>query len=98
MKNTLLNYKDFKNYLKYEYEAKDIKEFFLSKLNFYKHKIHFMRKTAPYKTDFYILAREFKNTYNNKWEENKITNFSGHAGIIANNILENIFKKGLNLE
>ncbi|WP_373584865.1 plasmid maintenance protein [Borreliella afzelii] len=98
LKNTLLNYKDFKNYLKYDYEVKDIKEFFLSKLNRYKHKIHFMRKTAPYKTDFYTLAGEFKDTYTTKWKVNKITSFSGHAGIIANNILANILTKGLKFE
>lgn len=98
LKNTLLNYKDFKNYLKYDYEVKDIKEFFLSKLNLYKHKIHFMRKTAPYKTDFYIIAGEFKDTYVTKWKENKINNFSGHASIIANNILTNILTKGLKFE
>lgn len=98
LKNTLLNYKDFKNYLKYDYEVKDIKEFFLSKLNLYKHKIHFMRKTAPYKTDFYTLAGEFKDTYTAKWKVNKITSFSGHAGIIANNILDDILIKGLKFE
>ncbi|WP_420025387.1 plasmid maintenance protein (plasmid) [Borreliella yangtzensis] len=98
LKNTLLNYKDFKNYLKYDYAIEDIKEFFLSKLNLYKNKIHFMRKTAPYKTDFYILAGEFKDDYITKWEKNKTTIFSGHAGVIANNILANILKKGLKFE
>ncbi|WP_418905458.1 plasmid maintenance protein (plasmid) [Borreliella turdi] len=98
LKNTLLNYKDFKNYLKYDYEIKDIKEFFLSKLNLYKHKIHFMRKIAPYKTDFYTLAGEFKDTYTTKWKVNKITSFSGHARIIANNILVNTLTKGLKFE
>ncbi|WNZ74064.1 plasmid maintenance protein [Borreliella garinii] len=98
LKNTLLNYKDFKNYLKYDYETKDIKEFFLSKLSFYKHKIHFMRKIAPYKTDFYTLAGEFKDTYTTKWKVNKITSFSGHAKIIANNILVNTLTKGLKFE
>ncbi|WP_330529097.1 plasmid maintenance protein [Borreliella valaisiana] len=98
LKNTMLNYKDFKNYLKYDYEVKDIKEFFLSKLNFYKHKIHFMRKAAPYKTDFYTLAGEFKDIYTTKWKANKINSFSGHAGIIANNILANILTKGLKFE
>ncbi|KEO61969.1 plasmid maintenance protein [Borreliella garinii] len=98
LKNTLLNYKDFKNYLKYDYEVKDIKEFFLSKLNLYKHKIHFMRKTAPYKTDFYTLAGEFKDTYATKWKVNKITSFSGHAGIIASNILADILTRGLKFE
>ncbi|WP_418457440.1 plasmid maintenance protein [Borreliella andersonii] len=98
LKNTLLNYKDFKNHLKQDYEAKDIKEFFLLKLNIYKHKIHFMRKTAPYKTDFYNIAREFKDKYTTKWKTNKITRFSGHAGIIANDILTNILKKGLKFE
>ncbi|WP_210362440.1 plasmid maintenance protein [Borreliella garinii] len=98
LKNTLLNYKDFKNYLKYDYEVKDIKEFFLSKLNLYKHKIHFMRKTAPYKTDFYTLAGEFKDTYTTKWKANKITSFSGHAGIIASNILADILTKELKFE
>ncbi|WP_210371426.1 plasmid maintenance protein [Borreliella garinii] len=98
LKNTLLNYKDFKNYLKYDYEVKDIKEFFLSKLNLYKHKIHFMRKTAPYKTDFYTLAGEFKDTYTTKWKTNKITSFSGHAGIIASNILADILTKELKFE
>ncbi|WP_215535779.1 plasmid maintenance protein [Borreliella bavariensis] len=93
LKNTLLNYKDFKNYLKYDYAVEDIKEFFLSKLNLYKHKIHFMRKAAPYKTDFYILAGEFKDDYTTKWRKNKTTSFSGPAGIIANNILANILKK-----
>ncbi len=93
LKNTLLNYKDFKNYLKYDYAVEDIKEFFLSKLNLYKDKIHFMRKAAPYKTDFYILAGEFKDDYTTKWRKNKTTSFSGHAGIIANNILANILKK-----
>ncbi|WP_215538878.1 plasmid maintenance protein [Borreliella bavariensis] len=98
LKNTLLNYKDFKNYLKYDYAVEDIKEFFLSKLNLYKHKIHFMRKTAPYKTDFYVLAGEFKDIYNTKWKKNKTTSFSGHAGIMANNILANILTKGLKFE
>ncbi|WP_210361653.1 plasmid maintenance protein [Borreliella valaisiana] len=98
LKNTILNYKDFKNYLKYDYEVKDIKEFFLSKLKFYKHKIHFMRKNAPYKTDFYNLAGEFKDIYTTKWKANKINSFSGHAGIIANNILANILTKGLKFE
>ncbi|WP_215539820.1 plasmid maintenance protein [Borreliella bavariensis] len=98
LKNTLLNYKDFRNYLKYDYEIKDIKEFFLSKLSLYKHKIHFMRKTAPYKTDFYTLAGEFKDTYTTKWKVNKITSFSGHARIIANNILVNTLTKGLKFE
>ncbi len=56
LKNNVLNYKHFKNYLKYDYEVRDIREFFLSKLSIYKHKIHFMRQNAPYKTDFYILA------------------------------------------
>ncbi|WP_210370931.1 plasmid maintenance protein [Borreliella garinii] len=98
LKNTLLNYKDFKNYLKYDYEIKDIKEFFLSKLSLYKHKIHFMRKIAPYKTDFYTLAGEFKDTYTTKWKVNKITSFSGHARIIANNILVNTLTKGLKFE
>ncbi|AEL19470.1 borrelia PFam57/62 partition protein (plasmid) [Borreliella bissettiae DN127] len=98
LKNALLNYKDFKNYLKYDYVVEDIKEFFLSKLNLYKDKIHFMRKTAPYKTDFYILAGEFKDVYTTKWKKNKKTSFSGHAGIIANNILANILTKGLKFE
>nr|AAU86056.1 hypothetical protein BGP205 [Borreliella bavariensis PBi] len=98
LKNTLLNYKDFKNYLKYDYAVEDIKEFFLSKLNLYKHKIHFMRKTAPYKTDFYVLAGEFKDIYNTKWKKDKTNSFSGHAGIIANNILANILTKGLKFE
>lgn len=98
LKNTLLNYKDFKNYLKYDYEIKDIKEFFLSKLSLYKHKIHFMRKIAPYKTDFYTLAGEFKDTYTTKWKVNKITSFSGHARTIANNILVNTLTKGLKFE
>ncbi|MGF7102028.1 plasmid maintenance protein [Borreliella kurtenbachii] len=98
LKNTLLNYKDFKDYLKYDYEIKDIKDFFLSKLNLYKHKIHFMRKAAPYKTDFYVLAGEFKDNYTTKWKVNKITSFSGHAGTIANNILDNILEKGLKIE
>ncbi|WP_418905563.1 plasmid maintenance protein [Borreliella japonica] len=93
LKNALLNYKDFKNYLKYDYEVKDIKEFFLSKLNVYKNKIHFMRKVAPYKTDFYTLVGEFKDTYHTKWKVNKTTSFSGHAGIIANNILVNILQR-----
>ncbi|WP_418885161.1 plasmid maintenance protein [Borreliella carolinensis] len=98
LKNTLLNYKDFKNYLKYDYNVKDIKEFFLSKLHLYKHKIHFMRKVAPYKTDFYTLAGEFKKIYTTKWKANKITNFSGHAGRIANKILDEILSKGLKFE
>ncbi|AZA28535.1 plasmid maintenance protein [Borreliella garinii] len=98
LKNTLLNYKDFKNYLKYDYEAKDIKEFFLYKLRFYKDKIHFMRKTAPYKTDFYIIAGEFKDSYATKWKVNKTTRFSGNAGIIANDILAEILRKGLKFE
>lgn len=98
LKNTLLNYKDFKNYLKYDYEAKDIKEFFLYKLRFYKNKIHFMRKTAPYKTDFYTLAGEFKDSYATKWKVKKTTHFSGNAGIIANDILAEILKKGLKFE
>ncbi|WP_426432916.1 plasmid maintenance protein [Borreliella burgdorferi] len=98
LKNTLLNYKDFKNYLKYDYEIRDIKEFFLSKLSLYKHKIHFMKKIAPYKTDFYTLAGEFKDTYTTKWKVNKITSFSGHARIIANNILVNTLTKGLKFE
>ncbi|MBB6213524.1 ribosomal protein L11 methylase PrmA [Borreliella californiensis] len=98
LKNALLNYKDFKNYLKYDYMIEDIKEFFLSKLNLYKDKIHFMRKTAPYKTDFYILAGEFKDVYTTKWKKNKTTSFSGHAAIVANNILANILTKGLKFE
>ncbi|MCD2382036.1 plasmid maintenance protein [Borreliella americana] len=98
LKNSLLNYKDFKNYLKYDYDTKDIKEFFLFKLNLYKNKIHFMRKIAPYKTDFYTLAGEFKDTYNTKWKTNKTINFSGHAGILANSILENILTKELKFE
>ncbi len=57
-----------------------------------------MRKTAPYKTDFYALAGEFKDTYTTKWEVNKITSFSGHAGIIANKIFANILTKGLKFE
>ncbi len=57
-----------------------------------------MRKTAPYKTDFYTLAGEFKDTYTTKWKVNKITSFSGHAGIIASNILADILKKGLKFE
>ncbi|MCD2415933.1 plasmid maintenance protein [Borreliella burgdorferi] len=98
LKNALLNYKDFENYLKYNYELKDIKEFFLFKLSLYKHKIHFMRKIAPYKTDFYVLAGEFKDIYTTKWKTNKTTSFSGHAGVIANNILTNILKKGSKFE
>ncbi|AHH05842.1 Hypothetical protein BOM_1299 (plasmid) [Borrelia miyamotoi FR64b] len=31
-------------------------------------------------------------------EKNKTTSFSGHAGIIANNILANILTKGLKFE
>ncbi len=57
-----------------------------------------MRKTAPYKTDFYILAGEFKDTYTTKWNVNKITGFSGHARIIANNILIKTLTKGLKFE
>ncbi|MDO7272892.1 plasmid maintenance protein [Borreliella burgdorferi] len=98
LKNALSNYKDFKNYLKHDYEIKDIKEFFLSKLNLYKHKIRFMRKVVPYKTDFYILARKFKDNYITKWKSNKIASFLGYAGIIANNILSNILTKGLKFE
>ncbi|AHH05841.1 Hypothetical protein BOM_1298 (plasmid) [Borrelia miyamotoi FR64b] len=30
-----------------------------------------MRKTAPYKTDFYIFAGEFKDVYNTKWKKIK---------------------------
>ncbi|MBB6043461.1 plasmid maintenance protein (plasmid) [Borreliella yangtzensis] len=98
LKNTLLNYKDFKNYLKYDYEVKDIKEFFLHKLKLYKHKIHFMRKIATYKTDFYTLAGEFKDIYTTKWKVKETNSFSGHAGKIANDILKNILKKGLKFE
>lgn len=82
LKNTLLSYKYFKNYLKYDYEVKYIKEFFLFKLNVYKCKIHFMRKMAPYETNFYTLVEEFKDTYTAKWKSRKITSFSGHAGTI----------------
>ncbi len=57
-----------------------------------------MRKTAPYKTDFYTLAGEFKDTYTTKWKANKITSFSGHAGIIASNILADILTKELKFE
>ncbi len=57
-----------------------------------------MRKIAPYKTDFYTLAGEFKDIYTTKWKANKITSFSGHAGTIANNILSKILSKGLKFE
>ncbi len=30
-----------------------------------------MRKAAPYKTDFYALAGEFKDTYTTKWKIKK---------------------------
>ncbi|XPC86259.1 hypothetical protein QIA43_05080 (plasmid) [Borreliella andersonii] len=45
-----------------------------------------MRKYAPYKTDFYLLAGKFRDIYTTKWKANKIINFSGHAKHIANNI------------
>ncbi|WP_418905174.1 plasmid maintenance protein (plasmid) [Borreliella finlandensis] len=97
-KNTLFNYKDFFNYLSFDYEKEDILSFFLSKLKRYKNKIHFMRKYAPYKTDFYLLAGEFKDIYTTKWKVNKITNFSGHAKYVANNILNEILKKEQKVE
>ncbi|ACN53152.1 conserved hypothetical protein (plasmid) [Borreliella spielmanii A14S] len=53
-----------------------------------------MRQCAPYKTDFYLLAGEFKDIYTAKWKVNKRTNFSGHVKHIANNILNEILKKG----
>lgn len=97
-KNTLFNYKDFFSYLSYDYKKEDILPFFLSKLKEYKNKIHFMRKYAPYKTDFYLLVGEFKDLYNSKWKTNKKTNYSGHIKHIANNILNKILKKELNFE
>ncbi|MCD2383384.1 plasmid maintenance protein [Borreliella burgdorferi] len=97
-KNTLFNYKDFLNYLSYDYKKEDISYFFLSKLKEYKNKIHFMRKYAPYKTDFYLLAGEFKDSYHSKWKTNKKTNFSGHVKEIANNILSKILEKELKFE
>lgn len=96
-KNTLFNYKDFFNYLSFDYKKEDILSFFLSKLKEYKNKIHFMRKCATtYKTDFYLLTGEFKDIYTPKWKVNKInkiTNFSGHAKDIANDILNKILKR-----
>ncbi|MBB6043416.1 plasmid maintenance protein (plasmid) [Borreliella yangtzensis] len=71
LKNALLNYKDFKNYLKEDYQTEDIKEFYLKNLKKYKNKIHFMRKNAPYKTDFFKLAGEFKDHYTSKWKLNQ---------------------------
>lgn len=71
LKNALLNYKDFKNYLKEDYQTEDIKEFYLKNLKIYKNKIHFMRKNAPYKTDFFKIAGEFKDTYTSKWKLNQ---------------------------
>ncbi|APS99315.1 hypothetical protein Bmayo_04690 (plasmid) [Borreliella mayonii] len=97
-KNTLFNYKDFFNYLSYDYKKEDILSFFLSKLKEYKNKIHFMRQYAPYKTDFYLLVGKFKDLYNSKWKTNKKTNFSGHAKHIASNILNKILKKDLKFE
>ncbi|PRQ92052.1 hypothetical protein CV643_05565 [Borreliella burgdorferi] len=97
-KNTLFNYKDFLNYLSYDYKKEDILSFFLSKLKEYKNKIHFMKKYAPYKTDFYLLVGEFKDLYHSKWKTNKKTNFSGHVKEIANNILNKILEKELKFE
>lgn len=71
LKNALLNFRDFKNYLKYDYRTEDIKEFYLKNLKKYKNKIHFMRQNAPYKTDFYKLAGEFKDIYISKWKINQ---------------------------
>lgn len=97
-KNTLFNYKDFFNYLSYDYKKEDILSFFLSKLKEYKNKIHFMRQYAPYKTDFYLLVGEFKDSYSSKWKiNNKKTNFSGNAKHIASNILNRILKKELKI-
>ncbi|WP_418456591.1 plasmid maintenance protein [Borreliella lusitaniae] len=93
-KNTLFNYKDFFNYLSYDYKKEDILSFFLRKFKEYKNKIHFMRQYASYKTDFYLLAGEFKDLYNSKWKTNAKTNFSGHAKYIASNVLNKILKKG----
>ncbi|WP_418456580.1 plasmid maintenance protein [Borreliella lusitaniae] len=70
LKNALLNYKDFKNYLREDYQTEDIKEFYLKNLKRYKNKIHFMRKNAPYKTDFLKLSGEFKDDYTSKWKIN----------------------------
>lgn len=97
-KNTLFNYKDFSNYLSYDYKKEDILSFFLSKLKEYRNKIHFMKKYAPYKTDFYLLAGEFKDLYHSKWKTNKKTNFSGNVKEIANNILNKILEKELKFE
>ncbi|MCD2401698.1 plasmid maintenance protein [Borreliella bissettiae] len=71
LKNALLNYKDFNNYLKYDYQTKDIKEFYLKNLKKYRNKIHFMRQNANYETDFFKLVGEFKDTYINKWKINQ---------------------------
>ncbi|ACN93238.1 conserved hypothetical protein (plasmid) [Borreliella finlandensis] len=57
-----------------------------------------MREYAPYKTDFYLLAGEFKDIYTTKWKVNKTTNFSGHAKYIANSILNEILKKEPKIE
>ncbi|WP_418905318.1 plasmid maintenance protein (plasmid) [Borreliella turdi] len=93
-KNTIYNCKDFFSYLSFDYKKEDILSFFISKLKEYKNKIHFMRQHAPYKTDFYILAGEFKDLYNSKWKTNdKKPNFSGHVKHITSNILDRILKK-----
>ncbi len=52
-----------------------------------------MRQHAPYKTDFYLLAGEFKDIYTTKWKVNKTNNFRGHAKHIAKNVLSKILKK-----
>ncbi|WP_420025543.1 plasmid maintenance protein [Borreliella valaisiana] len=93
-KNTLFNYKDFFGYLSSDYKEKDILSFFLDKLKKYKNKIHFMQQHAPYKTDFYLFAGEFKDLHRSKWKTNEKNNFSGHAKHIASKILNKILKKG----
>ncbi|PRR41557.1 hypothetical protein CV685_05735 [Borreliella burgdorferi] len=75
LKNALLNYKDFNKHLKYDYQTKDIKEFYLKKLKKYKNKIHFMRQNAHYETDFFKIVGEFKDTYINKWKINQNKTF-----------------------
>ncbi len=70
-----INYKDFNKHLKYDYQTKDIKEFYLKKLKKYKNKIHFMRQNAHYETDFFKIVGEFKDTYINKWKINQNKTF-----------------------
>ncbi|ATH10747.1 plasmid maintenance protein [Borreliella burgdorferi] len=85
LKNALTNFKYFNSYLKHDYLRKDIENFYIKALNKYKNKIHFMQKSAPYKTDFYILAGEFKENHINKW---KLT-----SNKTLNNYLINVIRK-----